>query len=268
MTGCAGSGTYIYGNVFSLEDDTRGPGVVLNIEGSSCPPSAPSAAGNGKVQAEIPMNLMGASAYLYLTGTFNSGTAMQPLPQKVWHAPSGLLDPNASLIAIYHFIYSDSVTPGLLDEVRKSLIGHGDIASSVGSGQFLMKYHFMVGLLMEHRSGTEVIYHGYSVQVDGLDNTGCKPDTQCCVYYGQDFAGWKQAPTASYLDFTATSGQPYFMVICPSNHTADVTLHQSQTDLTKIADGTNVLNPTVPFPDLTVAVKQLGDVVSVAWFNK
>jgi hypothetical protein len=266
MSPASCSGMFIYGNAFSLDDDFRGPGPVLNIDGSSCPPSAPAASGSGKVQVEIPTNLVGASAYLYLTGSFNNGTTTTVLPPKTWLAPKGLLDSTASLTAVYHFMIHDtSAAPSIIDEVRKSLIAHGDIASTVVSDQFLANYHVIIGLLMEHRSGTEAIDHNYSVQVEGLDNTACSPANQCCVYYAADFAGWRMAPTPSYIDFTATTSPVYFIVVCPSSPTGDITLHQTAA-LSTILDQTSALQPTRPFSDITVP-RKLGDVVSVNWFN-
>jgi hypothetical protein len=268
LTSCNASGSSIYGNVYNLDDGYKGPGIVLNIEGSSCPPSGPSGPG-GQVSAQIPTGLNEKPAYLYLTGAWNG--AADPIP-KNWAAPIGVspvgvLDQVASQSATYHFVDSPKRSPGVLSEVAKSLVGHGDIPAGTTADQFLANYSFIVGLLLEKRPGGDVIFHSYSVQVDMLDNTSCSPMTQCCVYYARDFVIWLGAPTATFLSFGATTSPRWFIVVCPPSPTTDITLHQTAPLMTIHDDElTGQTTPTVDFPDITVPRKP-GDVVSVEWFN-
>jgi hypothetical protein len=263
---CNSSGSSIYGNVFNLDDDFKGPGIILNIEGSSCPPSAPSGVG-GQVSAQIPADLNEMPAYMYFTGTWNGGA--NPIP-KNWAAPigvspKGVLDQTASQSATYHIVDSPKRSPGILSEVAKSLAGHGDIPAGTTADQFLANYSFIIGLLLEKRVGGESIFQSFSVQVDSLDNTSCNLAMQCCVYYANDFQRWLSAPTPTYISFGATTSPNFFIVVCPASPTGDITLHQTA-PTSSLADMMGSKPPSVPFPDVVVPRKP-GDVVSVEWFN-
>jgi hypothetical protein len=222
--GGGGSGKFINGYVFNVENEVKGAGPVAYINGFQQPQfTSPSADNTGKVKIEIPQAALNTSQYLIVDGSFTYKGVSAPI-LRTWIAPRLLLDGGSTnQDLVLHFYMNQDDLMGTRGILASELAQHGDIPSAM---TFPTDFSFAYGaaVLIDTTGITQ--YRNYVVQVNGLSNTNCKPTMQCCVYYTHGIAEFKYAnpPLPSFVDFTATNSPSHFAVVCPSSQTGDVML--------------------------------------------
>lgn len=257
----AGSGKFVTGLVASLEDVKYGQGAVVHIDGYDDPKfTSMPADSSGHFSLEIPQALIDSMtpSYLVIEGTYLGSPIL-----RTWDSPRRLLDGGSKNQNIgIHFFKDQTDMMGVRGLLATALAGHGDIPSAAS---FATDYSFMVGYLYELVAGGERDYRNYTIQIDSLDNTNCKPSMQCCVYYGYDYAAYKVASPqpAAIIDFTATTSPIAFYVVCPGAQTGDVTVTQTA-PTNQLFNQLTGMHPTKPFNPVT-APKVKGDAVLIFW---
>jgi hypothetical protein len=263
--GNGGSGRFLSGVVASFEDIKYGQGAIVHIDGYPQPQFTPAPAdATGKFRFEIPQALVDSKEprYLVVDGTYLGLSIL-----KTWDAPKRIFDGGPQNMSVgVHFYKNQDDQMGARGAIATALQQHGDIPSATG---FAASFSLMIGYLYQITPGGERDFRNYTVQLtaDGstLDNTNCKPATQCCVYYASDYPSFKAAnpPQASIIDFTATSSPSSFVVVCPGTQTGEITLTQTA-PLSQIFNQTTGVHPTQPFQPVQ-APRVAGDGVLIEW---
>jgi hypothetical protein len=250
-----GSGLFASGKVVALETETRGSGVTVEVDGFPSFMSMPTD-NQGAFMFQIPADVVAANAphYVIMDGMFMGKPVL-----KTWIAPRIKLDGStANQNLLFHVFQSPSDPLRVQSIIANDLANHGDIPSA---GSFTTDYVFQYGAHFQLTDFGFNAYQGYTVAVDNLDNTNCKPSLQCCVYYSLGLAEFVLAnpPKTSMIDFTLTKSPGHFVVVCPASQTGDVTLTSGGTPFDSLGNP-----PPTPFnPVQAPRVKGVG--VYVDW---
>lgn len=266
--GCGPSGKKVTGAVYSIEMAMKVPGPVVYIDGYPQSKSAP-ASNTGSFSVDIPQCALGASNYFRIEGSIN-GTPILPtwIAPKVPMTGSGPLNVNT----ILHPYRNQSDMMGVRGVAETELKAQGVIPMS---SSLASDYSWSWGWLVDiSHFGSALPVVGATVQVsvpgDGglipLDNTNCKPDQQCCVFYTEDYSAFRAGTVSTFIDFGATTTTAgWALVVCPGSETGDITLAQT-VPTASLHDYKSSQVPTKDFPTIT-APRAVGDGVFLDWQN-
>ena len=266
-----GSGKFFSGLLFSPESSVKAMGPTLHIDGYTQPQFVSQPAdSSGRAKFEIPKCVIDANKpqYLIVEGMFQS----KPVLRTWWAPATTFIGGPSNTDLLVHFFQNQDDNKGARGLTATALAAKSIIPSAA---TFAANYIFMYGVLLEPTGDVGFSrFKGYTIQVSVpsttggadtvLDNTNCKPDMQCCVYYGSDVGLFVANPTGTLIDTTATASNGSFVVVCPGTQTGEITLTQTA-PLANLQDQNNQA-PSKPFAPIK-APRVLGDGILLDWHN-